>query len=268
MGWLGEDVRYQRGGLAGQPDIAQLFSGQRARHLARLEAAMTLRRTDPNRGPSAGRGSGPWSWRACQGLRGRYRVRRPVVGLVPSGFGVGDAAEGDFEAEGAELADVVGDLAADVALAFVVVRAEVLVAHAGVGQQLVEDLQLGVADRDLGFGFAAAAGQPPVAGALAGLGLAGRDGGLAGDGGQVPVAFLGLGSSVRLPDWWSSGVCPAQEARCAPVGNRVMSDAGLGDGVLGGAPCPSRASTRPAAAAPHTGPAAARSPRSARRSRR
>ena len=47
--------------------------------------------------------------------------------------GLGDAAEGDFEAEGAELADVVGDLAAGVALALVLVRTEVLVAHAGVG---------------------------------------------------------------------------------------------------------------------------------------
>jgi hypothetical protein len=38
----------------------------------------------------------------------------------------GDAAVGDFEAEGAELADVVGDLAADVALALVVLRADTL----------------------------------------------------------------------------------------------------------------------------------------------
>ena len=50
--------------------------------------------------------------------------------LVWIGFGA--AAEGDVEAEGAELADVVGDLAADVALALVVVRAEVLIARAGV----------------------------------------------------------------------------------------------------------------------------------------
>ena len=62
--------------------------------------------------------------------------------LVWIGFGA--AAEGDFEAEDAELADVMGDLAADVALALVVVRAEILIAHAGVGQQLVVDLQLGV----------------------------------------------------------------------------------------------------------------------------
>ena len=51
------------------------------------------------------------------------------------GFGGEDAAEGDLEAEGAELADVVGYLAPDVALAVEVVRAEVLVAHARVGQQ-------------------------------------------------------------------------------------------------------------------------------------
>jgi hypothetical protein len=114
-------------------------------------------------------------------------------------FEVGEAAQGHFEAEGAELADVVGDLAAGVALALVVVSAEVLIPHAGVGQQLVVDLQLGVvADRDLGFGLAAAAGQPPVAGAFAGLGLAGRDGGLAGDGGQVPVALLGSGPAGPL----------------------------------------------------------------------
>ena len=41
------------------------------------------------------------------------------------------AAEGDFEAEGAEFADVVGDLAAVVAPPLVIVRAEVLIAHPG-----------------------------------------------------------------------------------------------------------------------------------------
>src|SRR5262249_61984827 len=109
--------------------------------------------------------------------------------------GFGDAAKGDFEAEGAELADVVRDLAVDVAATFVVVRAEVLIAHAGAGQQLVVDLQLGVPGGNQGFGRAAPAGQPPVPGAFAGLGLADRGGGLAGDRGQVPVALLGLGSS-------------------------------------------------------------------------
>ena len=61
---------------------------------------------------------------AGQGLRGRYGSGG--LGRACSVWvGFGDAAEGDFEAEGSELADVVGDLAAHVALALVVVRAEV-----------------------------------------------------------------------------------------------------------------------------------------------
>ena len=116
----------------------------------------------------------------------------------PVWLGSGGAAEGDFEAEVAELADVVGDLPADVALALVVVRAEVLIAHAGGGQQLVQDFELGVAEGDLGFGLATSSGNPPVAGAFAGLGFAGRDGGLAEQAGQVPVAFLGLSTAVSL----------------------------------------------------------------------
>ena len=79
-------------------------------------------------------------------------------------------AEGDFEAEGSELADVVGDLAADVALALVVVRAEVLVAHAGVGQQLVVDLQLGVADGDAGLWPCRGCGRAAGSGRLRGSG--------------------------------------------------------------------------------------------------
>jgi hypothetical protein len=70
----------------------------------------------------------------------------------------------------------------------------------------VVDLQLGVADGDACFGFAAAAGQAPVAGAFAGLGLAGGDGGLAEQAAEVPVPFLGLDRPFRVPDWLSSGV--------------------------------------------------------------
>src|SRR5260221_11477432 len=88
-------------------------------------------------------------------------------------FGFGDAAEGDLEAEGAELADVVGDLAAGAGLALVVVRAEVGVAGAGAGQQLVVDLQLGGAEGDLALGLGAERGQPPVRAPPAGVGLAG-----------------------------------------------------------------------------------------------
>jgi len=43
--------------------------------------------------------------------------------LAGVGVWFGEAAEGDLEAEGAELADVVGDLAAGAGLAVVVVRA-------------------------------------------------------------------------------------------------------------------------------------------------
>jgi hypothetical protein len=140
-----------------------------------------------------------------QGLRGRCGSGGLAVG-GSAWFGCGDAAQGDFEAEGAELADVVADLPAGLAAALVVVRAEVLIAHAGVGQQLVVDLQLGVADGDACFGFAAAAGQAPVAGAFAGLGLAGGDGGLAEQAAEVPVPFLDLDRPFRVPDWLSSGV--------------------------------------------------------------
>jgi hypothetical protein len=54
---------------------------------------------------------------------------------------------------GAEPADVVGDLPAGGGLVVVVVGAEVGVAHAGVGQQLVVDALLGVPERDAGFGL-------------------------------------------------------------------------------------------------------------------
>jgi hypothetical protein len=88
---------------------------------------------------------------AGQGLRGRYGSGG-LGRSCPVWTGFGDAAEGDFEAEGSGLADVVGDLAAGVALAVVVVRAEILVAHAGVSQQL-GGLQLGVPGGDAGFGL-------------------------------------------------------------------------------------------------------------------
>ncbi len=95
---------------------------------------------------------------------------------------------------------MVGDLPAGAGLPFVVVRAEVRIARAGAGQEGVEDLQLGVADGNEGFCFAAAAGQPPVPGALAGLGLAGRDGGLAEQAAEVPVALVQCQNPACCPD--------------------------------------------------------------------
>ncbi len=64
---------------------------------------------------------------------GRGKVRSGSRGVGCLVVGCGDAAEGDFEAQGAELADVVGDLPAGAGLAFVVVRSEVGVAGAGGG---------------------------------------------------------------------------------------------------------------------------------------
>src|SRR5216683_984802 len=51
--------------------------------------------------------------------------------LAGVGVWFGEAAEGDFETEGAELADVVGDLPACAGLALVVVRAKILIPQAG-----------------------------------------------------------------------------------------------------------------------------------------
>jgi IstB-like ATP binding protein len=68
---------------------------------------------------------------------------------VLSGLGFGDAAQGQFEAEGAKLADVVGDLAAEHRAGVHSSPGRGLHIACGVGQQLVQDLQLGVAERDL-----------------------------------------------------------------------------------------------------------------------
>jgi hypothetical protein len=90
------------------------------------------RRLTPKNGDQLGARQRTLAIGAGQGLLGRYGSGG--LGRARSvGFGFGDAAQGDFEAEGSELADVVGDLAAGVALALVVVRAEVLVTHAGAG---------------------------------------------------------------------------------------------------------------------------------------
>src|SRR5437773_11496266 len=76
---------------------------------------------------------------------------------------VWERCDGDVESEAVQALDVGADLPAGVA-AVVVIHAQIFVSGARCGQQRVVDLQLGVAESDLGFGLAAAAGQPPVAG--------------------------------------------------------------------------------------------------------
>ena len=174
-------------------------------------------------------GGGPWRSglvRACRGGVGQAAW----AGSVPSGAGSGGAAEGDFEAGSAERAGVAGDLAAGVALALVVVRAEVGVAHAGVSQQR-GGLQLGVPGRGACPGRAASSGQPPVPGAFAGLGPAGRHRGLA----EVFAALLGFGASGARAGLvvWRGAAAPGGQVRAGA--EPAHARAGSGRAI----PCPS-----------------------------
>ncbi len=137
--------------------------------------------------------------------------------------GGGFAAEGDLVAHGVQGADEAAEPPGGLALVVVPAGAEVLIPHAGAGQQLVEHAHLGVAGGDAGLGLAALAGQPPVPGAFAGTGLAGGDGGLAGDGADVPVAVLAAGLALAGAGLAVQRVRPAQEARWPGAGNRLMS---------------------------------------------
>src|SRR5271169_3347835 len=77
-------------------------------------------RTDPKIGPQLGARQQAQAVAGGAGACGA--VWSGGLGLACSVWlGFGDAAQGDFEAEGAELADVVSDLPAGVALALVVV---------------------------------------------------------------------------------------------------------------------------------------------------
>ncbi len=105
-------------------------SSSRLPPLARAEVV-----ADPKIGPQLG------ARQQAQAVAGEAGACGAVwsggLGLACSVWlGFGDAAQGDFEAEGAELADVVGDLPAGVALAFVVVNAEVLIAMPGLDSSL------------------------------------------------------------------------------------------------------------------------------------
>ena len=157
-------------------------------------------------------------------LPGAQRRRVPGVWLADQLPGLGvEGLDGDLVAEVTELADVVADLACPVPLLVVVVGAEVFVTGTGGGQELVVDAHLGVADRDAGFGLAAAAGELAVAGTLAGAGLPAATAVSPVIAPRYLLPLLCLACPARLPDCLSSGVRPAQEARWAGVGNRVMS---------------------------------------------
>jgi hypothetical protein len=94
------------------------------------------------------------------------------------GSGSGRGFEGDLVAQGFELADVAALAAFGADAGVVEVAAEVVVAGAGVGEQVPDDDQQGPADGYHGFHPAAAAGDAPVSLAQAGVGLGGGDGGV------------------------------------------------------------------------------------------
>ena len=88
--------------------------------------------TNPKNGPQLGARQRAVTIAGRLGSAGRYGSGGWGVSWS-AWFGFGDAAEGDFEAEGAELADVVADLPADLSAALIVVRAEILIPHTGAG---------------------------------------------------------------------------------------------------------------------------------------
>jgi hypothetical protein len=86
----------------------------------------------------------------------------------------GGRGQGDAVAQRLELANVVAGLAVLVDAAAVVVRAEVVEAGGGVGQQVPDDHQDGAGDGDQGLELADASDQAAVALAEEGVGLGGR----------------------------------------------------------------------------------------------
>src|SRR5215469_2957427 len=104
-------------------------------------------------------------------------------------MGLSGLGDGDVEAEGLDLPDVVADLPAGIGAGLVVARAEVGVPGGRVGQQVPDDHQDGAGHGDLGPGLAAAAGDPVVALAEEGGGAGSAEGGLAEAAAEIAVAL-------------------------------------------------------------------------------
>ena len=147
----------------------------------------------------------------------------------------GGWAQGDGEAEGLELADVVEGLAVLVDAGRVVVAAEVVEARGGVGEQVPDDDQDGAGDRDEGLELAAAFDQPPVALAEEGVGLGRGGGGFAEDALEVAVALAGLAGPGLGPglDGLGGQLGPGDQVRGGGEPGHVQPD--LGEDRLGGA---------------------------------
>src|SRR5215469_13169528 len=128
-------------------------------------------------------------------------------------MGLGGLGDGDVEAEGLDLPDVVAELVAGIGAGLVVAVAEVGVAGGGVGEQVPDDHQDGAGNGDLSLGFAAAAGDPGVPLAEEGGGAGGADSGLAEGSAQPGVALSFLPGPGAGPDWRADGHSPAQDTR-------------------------------------------------------
>lgn len=116
-------------------------------------------------------------------------------------MGLCGAGDGDAEAGCFELAGVAAGLAVGVDGGGVEVRAKVVVAGGAVDQEVPDDDQQGVGDRDERLEFAAAFDQSPVAFAEEGAGLGGGRGGVAPDAFEVGVALgalAGAGAGAGL----------------------------------------------------------------------
>ena len=112
-----------------------------------------------------------------------------MVGPGQGRYGLRGFGDGDSEAEGLDLPDVVLDLAVDIDAGLVVAGAEVCEPGLGVTEQVPDDDQDGAGDGDLGLLLAAAAGDPVVALAEEGGGAGGAVGGLTERAAQPGVAL-------------------------------------------------------------------------------
>src|SRR5258705_6602175 len=139
--------------------------------------------------------------------------------------------EGDLQAEGFELSDVVADLPLDVDARGVVVGAEVVVGGVGVGEQVPDDDEDGAGDGDEGFAFASAFDDAAVAFAEECGGAGGCGGGVAEYALEVGVAAGGFAAASfgsGLGESWA-GVGPGEPVLQGGEAGPVGADVGEGE---------------------------------------
>src|SRR5215475_15861425 len=103
------------------------------------------------------------------------------------------------------------------------VGAQVGEVRAGVGEQVPDEGEEGVADGGQGAFLAAALGGPPVAGGEEGLGPGGAGRGLAEGAAEPGLPWPVVAALLRPEDWRARGANLAQDTRWPGVGKRDMS---------------------------------------------